>query len=243
MSDSRIIRSVSDLTIKKKTTTDITSNLKFKRQNIKNKKLKASSKDWISRHINDPFVIASKKQGYISRAVYKLIDIDDKFKILKNAKNILDLGSAPGSWLQIIDERLKSEYKNLIGVDILDIQFEHKKVIKIKGDFNDDEVRQKISDICKSFDLILSDISPNKTGMREHDNINMSNILNEIIDFSLLHIVPGGCIIMKAFHGAIENDMLLKIKKSFKNVKHFKPITSRSESSEIYLVCQGFIKK
>lgn len=209
-----------------------------KNTNVISKNLKTSSKEWLKRHINDRFVAQAQKDNYVSRAAYKLIEIEEKFQILKNCNKILDLGAAPGSWSQVVHRRYP--HTKIVMVDLLDLDPEYvldKNMHFIKGDFTDNNIQKEILQTLNGkADLILSDISPNLSGIRSHDMIQMSNIIEEIYQFSLNNLSENGKIVMKIFHGSLENELLNKIKQRFGKIQMFKPIASRAKSSEIYMI-------
>lgn len=207
---------------------------------------KKSSATWIRRHLSDEFVRKSKVDGYICRAAYKIIEIDDKYKILKSGINILDLGAAPGSWMQVIWDKVKSKNSLLMGIDLLPNQYKmsiarskwEKNVGFIEGDFNDDLNRQEIlSFFNNKIDLIVSDISPNVTGKKNLDHLLIMNIANEIADFSEKNLSKKGALVLKIFQGIEQQDFVAKLKRQFNKVDFAKPKSSRKNSSEVYLVC------
>lgn len=208
---------------------------------IKNKKLKNSSRQWLTRHLNDRFVAQSKQDGYISRAVYKLIELDKKYKIIKdNSQNILDLGAAPGGWSEFVLQ--KESLKKLAMVDLLDIQINasKKKSLFIKGDFTTEEIQSQIlSYLDNKIDVILSDIAPNISGITSADSISMIAIIEEIIEFTKQHLSSNGNLLMKIFHSSLTKEIHLELKKMFSFVKIAKPQASRQSSSEVYIVCCG----
>ena len=201
----------------------------------RNKKLDQSSRKWIERHINDEYVFLAEKKGYRARSSFKLCDIDDRFNILKDVKNVLDLGSAPGGWLQVIFERV-SNPACIVGLDLLEIE-DIGGADFLVGDFNDPEMQKKIVAICPLFDLILSDIAPNTSGVQDADVLRLNKILHEEIEFCEKFLRKGGSFVAKAFIGIESEAVLLKLKLMFSKVRYFKPSSSRKESKEVYLVC------
>lgn len=196
--------------------------------NIKKKSLKDNT--WIKRQFKDQYVTKAKSSGYRSRAAFKLIQIEEKFKIFKNAKNILDLGCAPGSWLQVLS---KLNNISITGVDLLDID-PIEGVNFIKGDFNSKEVQNLLTD---QFDVILSDIAPNTIGHRSTDHLRLINIIRSIISFAQSNLYKSGNLVMKLFNGTHLPEIKLQLAKMFSSVHLFKPDASRQESVEIYIVC------
>lgn len=217
-----------------------------KHVSVKNKTLKASSKRWLERHLNDEYTTRAKVLGYRARSAFKLIEIQEKFdifnkgkKVLKNRggkiERVLDLGCAPGSWSQVILEYTKAE---VIGIDLLNT--EPLKGLKFfKGDFTQEETRNFLLKEEK-FDLIISDIAPNTSGNKSLDSLTLLNIIEQTRDFIEKFLNPEGCFVCKVFQGGAAGELLLEFKRRFEFVKHFKPKSSRKESSEFYLICLKF---
>lgn len=203
---------------------------------FKNKKLSHSSKLWITRQNKDPLVKRAKKQNYRSRAVFKLIEINNKFKFIKNNLNIIDLGAAPGSWSQYVS-KVNNNGIN-ISLDILDIESINNCKI-FKGDFTNDLVQKNLINFLKNekFDVILSDIAENSTGNKSLDSIR-SNIMSvKVINFSLNCLKKGGIILIKTFSGSGQKEIVELVKESFSKYFFIKPESSRKESKELYLYC------
>ena len=201
---------------------------------------KLSSTLWIQRQINDPYNKLAKQENYRSRAAFKLLEIDDKLKIIKNAKTILDLGCAPGGWLQILRQRNKKA--NIVGVDLLEI--DHVPGCEfIQGDFMDAEIQDLIIDKVSSqkVDLIVSDIAPNKSGHKNTDMLRMYAVAEEVLNFSINHLNKGGFVIVKLFMGSDFEDLLKQFKTNFTKVRQIKPEASRKDSSEFYIIGESFI--
>ncbi len=199
---------------------------------------KNKTTNWAKKHIRDPFVKKSQVDKYRSRAAYKLKSIDEKFNILKNISSVVDLGCAPGSWLQIL-----KEYKNInnvFGIDILDM--EPINGIKIYNqDIRDSESMNKIfSQKNITFDLVLSDIAPNITGVSDIDQGNFAEIAITIQDFCKSWLKPNGTLIMKYFLGSGFDETMSKLGKNFKKINVFKPASSKKKSNEVYLICIDF---
>ena len=200
---------------------------------------KNKSNAWVKKHAKDPFVRKSKVDKYRSRAAYKLKAIDEKFSILKNISSVIDLGCAPGSWLQVL-----KEYKNIkyvIGLDVLDL--EPVDGVRIYNqDIRDEELLDKIfveNNIV--IDLVLSDIAPNITGISDIDQSNFSEISLTILDFCKSRLKPGGTMIMKYFLGSGFDQTLKMLGNNFKKIDVFKPTSSKKNSNEVYLVCKSLI--
>jgi|TARA_B100000953_G_scaffold72088_1_gene58206 23S rRNA (uridine2552-2'-O)-methyltransferase len=201
---------------------------------IKNKSLSDKSKKWLKRHLKDEFVKKSKEEKYRSRAAYKLIEIDKKFNLLKSCKSAVDLGAAPGSWSEVLVERLKSPTK-IVAIDLLDIK-PLKNVEIIKGDFRSNDFANTLKN-NGPFELLLSDASPNLTGNKTADFLQSLELIENIFEIALKDLSVGGHLVAKYFRSGDIKDLILKAKKNFAKVTSFKPDSSRKESSEIYLVC------
>ena len=193
------------------------------------------SKEWLDRQNRDFYVKKAKKIGYVSRSAYKILEIENKFKLINNSKNILELGSAPGGWSQVVFE-LKDTVK-MYAFDLLDMKFNHPNMKFIKENF----LTYDYSKIPHKFDLILSDIAPNTTGHQTTDHLRMSSIIEDIISVLDLIALPSSSFVFKIWKGSEEIDIINKLKKKYKKVSYFKPQSSRTKSSEIFIVAQKFI--
>jgi 23S rRNA (uridine2552-2'-O)-methyltransferase len=207
--------------------------MKFKLQ----KKHKKESIKWLNRHINDEFVLKSKKEGFRSRSSYKLIQINEKFNFLNSSKNIVDLGCAPGGWLQV-SKKLSSVETKILGVDKLNIEA-IPGVWFYQGDIFEDKVINYIETFFqKKIDLIMSDMSPNSTGNKKVDHLRILSLVERVIFISNQLLQKDGFIIIKIFQGGMQGDLMNSMKESLKNIKNFKPKASRKESPEMYLIAQ-----
>ena len=193
------------------------------------------SKNWLQRHVQDVYVKKAKKEDYLTRAAFKLIEIEKKFKIISNSKQILELGSSPGGWSQVICNINK---KALIhAFDLLEMKFSHGNI----NFFKEDCLKFNFKSFNKKYDLILSDIAPNTTGHQSTDHLKISSFIQEII-FILEHIaLPNSSFVFKIWKGSEEKNILNQLKKKYKKVSYFKPRSSRNESSEIFIVAENFI--
>ena len=201
------------------------------------KKHKKESSKWLNRHINDEFVLKSKKEGYRSRSSYKLIQINEKFDFLNCSKNILDLGCAPGGWLQV-SKKFSSVETKILGIDKLNIEA-IPGVWFYQGDIFKDKVVNYIENFFqKKIDLIMSDMSPNSTGNKKVDHLRILSLVERVIDISNQLLLKDGFIIIKIFQGGMQGDLMRSMKESLKNIKNFKPRASRKESPEMYLIAQ-----
>ena len=194
------------------------------------------SKDWLNRQKKDFYVKKANKKGYLSRAAYKLIEIDNKFKILKKSYKVLEFGAAPGGWSQVaLDINPKIE---ITAIDLLDLKINHPQIKFFKEDYLKFNYNKKKD----YFDLILSDIAPNTTGHQSTDHLRISRMLFDIIEILNKILISDGTFVTKIWKGSEEKELLNKLKKKFKLVSYFKPDSSRKDSSEIYLVARNFIK-
>lgn len=197
-----------------------------------------SSARWLQRQLNDPYVAEAQKLGYKSRAAFKLIQLDEKFHFLKRGQKILDLGCAPGGWVQIAE----SKGCNVVGIDLLPVDPIGNAVL-YQGDFTDPLMQEKIlSHFPDKADLVISDMAPDTTGHKQTDHLRIIILLEQVVAFAIEHVKEGGHLIMKTFQGGLETSLLTEIKKHFGKVKHMKPDASRKASNEIYLVAMDFKK-
>ena len=193
------------------------------------------SKDWLNRQKRDHFVKKAKKQGYLSRAAFKLAEIESKFKVIEKSKYILELGASPGGWSQVILE-VNPEVK-ITAIDILEFKLNHPNITFHKEDylsFNYDQLN-------KNFDLILSDIAPNTTGHQSTDHLRISNMIFDIIDILDKVLSMHGAFICKIWKGSEEKELIKTLKLKFNKVSYFKPESSRKDSSEIFIVAVNFL--
>ncbi|MBS9719651.1 RlmE family RNA methyltransferase [Tianweitania sp. BSSL-BM11] len=209
---------------------------------IKKTKLKNSSRRWLERHLNDPYVHRSKMEGYRARSAYKLIEIDDRYHILKKGARVIDLGAAPGGWCQVAVQRLGSsdEDKRVVGIDYLEMD-ELPGVTLLQLDFLEDEAPARLMEaLGGSPDIVLSDMAAPTTGHSRTDHIRTMHLCEVAADFAISVLKPGGHFLAKTFQGGTENELLDRLKKNFKTVQHVKPAASRAESVELYLLARGF---
>ncbi len=203
---------------------------------FKNKNLTASSKNWIARQFSDPYTKLAKQKGYRSRSAFKLIEINDKFRFLKNNLNILDLGSAPGGWSQVCAE-INKNGKNL-SIDILNMKTID-NIFFYKKDFNDSDFLDFINDFFKQnkVDIVLSDMAVNTTGNKDLDAIKTNAIALDVVNLSKLILKKKSSLLVKIFSGMDENILIKNAKELFKDIERIKPDSSRKESREMYLLC------
>ncbi|MDC0516078.1 RlmE family RNA methyltransferase [Candidatus Pelagibacter sp.] len=194
------------------------------------------SKNWINKQKRDIYVRQSQVDGYRARSAYKLIEIDEKFKILKNGISVIDLGASPGSWSQYIARTVKSG--RLVSIDIKGME-EIENTIQIKGDFTDLDSQEKIKSLFKSkVDVVVSDMAVNTTGIKDIDAIYTGELAMEAMNFSKEMLVKEGRFVSKIFLGSSFNEIVALGKKLFKEVKVFKPKSSRKESKESFIICK-----
>ena len=195
------------------------------------------SKSWVIRQRRDKYVRQSKLEGYRSRAVYKLKELDEKFKIVKNNLSILDIGSAPGSWTQYLSE--KSKGSKIMSIDLKEVE-KIKDVYHVVGDFLDNENQKIITDYFpKKIDLVVSDMAVNTTGNKNLDSIQTGELSLTAMHFAINMLRPKGIFLSKIFMGSTFNEIVENAKKNFKESKIFKPPSSRKDSKESFIICKN----
>jgi 23S rRNA (uridine2552-2'-O)-methyltransferase len=198
---------------------------------------KSSSNRWLERHLNDPYVHEAQKQGYRSRAAFKLIELDEKAGLIKKNMVVVDLGSAPGGWSQVAVERGADK---VVAIDLLEMD-PMPGVIFLQMDFMDDDAPEAlVAAIGGGADLVLSDMAPNTTGHRATDHLRIMALVEAAYEFAKDVLKPGGAFVSKVFQGGAQNELLAQMKRDFSTVKHVKPPASRKESAEQYLVATGY---
>ena len=195
------------------------------------------SKNWVNKQRRDIYVRQSKIDGYRARSVYKLIEINNKFKIFKNGISILDIGAAPGSWSQYASQIVKNG--KIISLDLKEIEV-IKNTTQIKGDFTDPNIKRKIKKLLtKGLDIVMSDMAVNTTGVKNLDSIQTGELCKEAMIFSKEVLSSNGFFISKIFMGGTFNEIVAEGKKYFKEVKVFKPKSSRKDSKESFIICRN----
>ena len=195
------------------------------------------SKSWVIRQRRDKYVRQSKLEGYRSRAVYKLKELDEKFKIIKNNLSILDIGSAPGSWTQYLSE--KSKGSKIMSIDLKEVE-KIKDVYHVVGDFLDNKNQKMIADYFpKKIDLVVSDMAVNTTGNKNLDSIQTGELSLTAMHFAIGLLRPKGIFLSKIFMGSTFNEIVENAKKNFKESKIFKPPSSRKDSKESFIICKN----
>ena len=197
----------------------------------------AASQRWLARQLNDPYVAAAKLQGWRSRAAFKLLELDERFKLLRPGMRVIDLGAAPGGWTQVA---VKAGAGKVVALDILAMEPVPGAMV-LCGDFLDPDAPARIeAALGGKADLVLSDMAPNTTGHAATDHIRIMALAETALEFALEVLAEGGAFVAKVFQGGSEREMLTKLKLSFASVRHAKPPASRKESSELYVVATGF---
>ena len=208
---------------------------------------KKVNKAWLNDHVNDPYVVLAKREGYRARAAYKLKEIDETFHLIKPGALVVDLGSTPGAWSQYVRRKLSPTGAavgelngSIIALDILPMQ-PVEGVVFLLGDFREAEVLLKLEHEMqmRQADVIVSDIAPNLSGIHSADTARIAHLIELAVDFSQNHLKPEGALVAKVFHGAGYDDLVKLFKATFKVVKPFKPKASRDKSSETFLVGVG----
>ncbi|MDR9775716.1 RlmE family RNA methyltransferase [Rhizobium hidalgonense] len=211
-------------------------------QRVKNKKMKASSRQWLQRHINDPYVQRAQLEGYRARAAFKLLEIDEKHHILRGAKRIIDLGAAPGSWSQIAAKVTGSTDEDIrvAAIDFLEMaQLPGVKILQL--DFLDPSAPEKLLEaVGGTPDLVFSDMAAPTTGHHRTDHLRTMHLCEVAAQFAVEVLGEGGHFLTKTFQGGTERELLAMLKQNFRQVVHVKPNASRAESVEMFLLAKGF---
>lgn len=193
------------------------------------------SKKWIQRNSQDIYVQKAKKEGYFSRSAFKLLEIENKFHLILKSKNILELGSSPGGWSQVICELNKQS--KIDAFDLLAMKFKHENINFFRQDF----FKFNFKSFNKKYDLILSDMAPNTTGHQSTDHLKISSIIQDVISILRNIGLPNSNFVFKIWKGSEEKNIIYQLKKQYKKVSYCKPRSSRDESSEIFIVAENFI--
>ncbi|WP_140986074.1 RlmE family RNA methyltransferase [Asticcacaulis tiandongensis] len=199
-----------------------------------------SSAKWLERQLNDPFVQKAKAEGWRSRAAFKIMEIDDQHRLFKKGSRVVDLGCAPGGWVQVA---LKRGATHVVGIDLLPVD-PIAGADLIEGDFTDPKIAEQLEALMgEKPDVVLSDMAHNTIGHKQTDHLKIVGLIEIAVDFALRNLKPGGTFVTKAFQGGETKDILLTLKTHFREVKHFKPKASRADSSELYVVALGYKDK
>lgn len=198
-----------------------------------------SSKHWLERQLNDPYVSAAKDSGYRSRAAFKLLQLDEQFHLLRAGMRVVDLGAAPGGWTQVVAAKIGDKGK-LIAIDILPMEPVKGAEVLLMDFLAGDSPNRLRAALMGDADIVLSDMAPPTTGHKGTDHLRIIDLVDTAAMFAMEVLSPGGAFVCKLFQGGAEKELLEKLKKNFTKVKHAKPAASRQDSSENYLVAQGF---
>ena len=219
----------------------MTNRLKVKLKS--NKKRTNAQRAWLERQLNDPYVHQAKADGYRSRAAYKLVEIDQKYRILKPNQKIIDLGACPGGWTQVAVSRSKSQTTDksrVIGVDLTEMD-DIPGATVFQGDFTEDAIQNRLIELLDGkANVILSDMAAPACGMTDVDHIRIMMLVEEAFNFAENVLAPGGAFVAKVLRGGTETQLLNRLKAAFQKVTHFKPPASRKDSAEMYVVGIGF---
>jgi 23S rRNA (uridine2552-2'-O)-methyltransferase len=203
-----------------------------------------SQQRWLMRQLNDPYVHAARENGYRSRAAFKLIELDEKYHLLKPGMRIIDLGCAPGGWTQVCVERLRineSKKGQVIGIDLQEVSPSIQGATLLQGDFLDPDLQHQLSSLLTGpVNGVLSDMAPASTGHEQTDHLRIMALAETALHFALPVLSPGGFFVAKVLQGGSEKDLLNTLKQHFTKVMHAKPPASRKDSRELFVVAIGF---
>jgi len=206
------------------------------------KKRTPSSQRWLERQLNDPYVARAKREGYRSRAAYKLLEMDEKFRFLRPGQRVVDLGAAPGGWAQVAAKRVGSaEGKGrIVGIDLLPVEtLPGAELIEL--DFLAPEAPERLTEMLGGpADVVMSDMAANATGHRKTDHLRIVGLAEAAAEFARAVLAPGGVFITKVLQGGTEGALLADLKRDFATVRHVKPAASRADSAELYVLATGF---
>lgn len=223
------------------------TNIRTEKKRVKTAKgRKLSSTLWLQRQLNDPYVQRAKQEGYRSRAAYKILELDEKFKFFKSGQRIVDLGAAPGGWTQVAAKRTgadKGKSPHIVSIDILPIEpIAGAEILHL--DFTDDSAPEKLKALLGGeANIVLSDMAPNTSGHTPTDHLRIMALVEMAYHFACEVLAEGGTFVAKVWQGGMEGDALKDMKQRFSVVKHAKPAASRKDSAEIFVVATGFRKR
>ena len=199
---------------------------------------KVSSTRWLERQLNDPYVRRAKAENYRSRAAYKLIELDERFGFLRGVESVIDLGIAPGGWSQVV--RRKAPQARIVGMDLLSTD-PIEGVTILQADFTGEDAQDRLRDALGGpADLVLSDMAANTVGHQQTDHLRTMALVEAALDFARQVLTPGGTFVAKVLAGGADHQLVAELKRTFGSVKHAKPPASLKDSSEWYVVAQGF---
>ena len=204
------------------------------------RKRSASSTRWLERQLNDPYVARARREGYRSRAAYKLVELDDRFRFLKPGAAVVDIGAAPGGWSQVAAERVKAPEKGrVVAIDLLPMD-PIRGVDVLRMDFMAAGAEEALKQAIHGAEVVLSDMAASATGHRQTDHWKIMALAEAAADFARDVLKPGGAFVAKVLRGGSENTLLMALKRDFREVRHVKPAASRADSAELYVVALGF---
>lgn len=211
-----------------------------RKETAKNKNLSKSSRAWVQRQLNDPYVAEAQKLGYRSRAAFKIIQLDEKLELFKPGQVVVDLGAAPGGWSQIAVKKI-GKHGHVVAMDLLEME-PIAGVDFIQGDFSEEEIQEKLLTMIggRKVNVVMSDIAPNTIGHGRTDHLRIMALAEEAYYFAREVLAPGGAFVCKVFQGGASDDLLKPLKADFEKVRHIKPAASRKDSAEIYVAATGF---
>ncbi|MFC0384057.1 RlmE family RNA methyltransferase [Muricoccus vinaceus] len=198
-----------------------------------------ASQKWLERQLNDPYVKAAQAAGWRSRAAFKILELDERFKLFHPGQRVVDLGAAPGGWTQVVLRRIGDRGK-VVALDILPME-PISGAIVLQGDFQEEAAERAVLEALDGqADLVISDIAPNTTGHNATDHLRILALVELAADFARRVLSPGGGFVAKVFQGGTERELLARLKRDYATVRHAKPPASRKDSAEMYVVAQGF---
>jgi len=201
---------------------------------------KPSSNRWLTRQLNDPYVLEARRLGYRSRAAFKLIELDDRFRLFRPGQQVVDLGCAPGGWTQVAVERVGARRGTVVGIDLAETAPLPGAAL-LRGDIRDPSTREAIAQALGGFaDIVLSDMAPPATGHGATDHLRVAALVEEAFTFTSKILQPGGTFLAKVFQSGVEGALLAELKRVFVEIRHAKPPASRAESAEAYVLARGF---
>lgn len=207
------------------------------KEKVRKKTLSKSSREWVDRQLRDPYVIRAQEEGYRARAAFKLKEIDEKFKVLKRGARVVDLGSAPGGWLQVLMEK---GAEKVVGIDLLPVD-PISGITIFQADIYDAGMPQKLMDaLGDKPTLVLSDMAANTVGHKQTDHIRTVGLAELAAQFAIDNLVKGGSFVAKVFQGGAQGTLLEMLKANFEDVRHWKPPSSRAESPETFVIARKF---
>jgi len=206
------------------------------------RKRSLSSTLWLARQLNDPYVARAKREGFRSRAAYKLLEIDERYHILKAGQKVIDLGAAPGGWSQVAAKKVGAEQGKgrVIGIDLLEIEPPPGAEFKVMDFLAEEAPALLIEWLGGKADVVLSDMAANATGHKKTDHLRIVGLVELAADFACEALAPGGAFLAKVIQGGAENQLLARLKREFALVRHVKPQASRADSAELYVLATGF---